>query len=382
MKISPITNYSKPKYAVKLAALLAAAVSVAGCAEGGTKPANTTTTTAGGAGYKPQTTEELILSGMEETSEQTEEIRLDGDVAVTESTDDVALEGEVANTDTTTEVQVDGMLEGPEETTISGTFPVKEETTPKIAGVFGALGTAAASTAAGGSAIVGTSSAMEQTTYDDVELSGEVDTTSEYDDVRLAGEALPNPDYEWTKLEGGVAVPESTDYEEPQLMGDFPAEEEYKKPDDDLRNESYEYKSDLYRYAERNDPALVNAFYNCGDLSLGFIDDFESMCLSVEFSEDGVVNSYGIATPYLIENFSNNSADADFCAYVSFMKGSEPFSENVREKGEKIDGGYICDGYDGSEKVKILFIETDGSDLDDDLCERIAVSFAKAMNLS
>lgn len=338
MKISPITNYTKPKYAVKLAALLAAAVSVSACAEGGGKPV--TSSNGSGAGYKPETTEEVRLGGEAETSEKTEEIMLDGDVAIIETTsEEPQVDGYLdVPEETAEEVQVDGMLEGPEETTgaVSGS-------------ILGALGSMAVTTAAaGGTTLQGTSPVTEDTTkYEPAELEGEADTTSEY--------------------------------EEPQLMGDFPVTE-YEEPqlDGDVAMPEIDWESERICTAENNFYPLNAAFSQYEKLRFTLIEGFENdvSCKFVMGDPDG--NETEFIAPYLIEIYDEDGMYWKKCAYATFVTPDDPFAGILKDiPGKKLEGGYLAEN--DFFTFGMLFIEVgpDGNIHSDDFCDALAASFAK-----
>ena len=334
MKISPIKDYAKPKYAVKLAALLAAAVSVSACAEGGGKPVNTSAaTTAGGAGYKAETTDDATVVGKYPA---TEELRLEGDVAFTE---DSTSEGDV----TTDEPQVDGYLDVPEDVTTTAV--------------------AATTTVAVTTTLSGTSHVSENTKYEEPELAGEETTCEET--------TCDEP-----RIEGGVGAPESTKYEEPELMGDFPVDEEYyETATAGVVPAPEEPRSKGYDFAKRNLSALMDAFES-RTISFRFIEDFEDPGQGRFRITDANGKTYDVPAPYLIENkYAENYTDKYVA--VTYMTSDDDYAGFIRKHGTKLCGAYLYADESTGMRLVLIDYDGDGADLDRDACEKLAQSYAK-----
>ena len=355
MKISPVKNYVKPKYALKLAALLAATVSVSACAEGGGKPAQSTS----GAGYKPQTTtEEVRLAG--EVENTTEGAILDGDVAIPESTssDEPQVDGyldvpeDTTTTTTTTETQVEGYLSVPEDSTAA----------TKAAAVT----TAATTLTTVGTTLAGTSPATEETTYEPAVLAGEADTTSEYEEPQIMGD-FPVSEYEEPQLEGGVVAPEP--YEETVTAGVVAAPEENV------------CKSEGCIFAERNLAVLKNAFESYKGLSFMFIEGFDDPGHSRFPMFDEAGNEYSLPAPYMIER-SDADNYQDRYVFVTYMQQDDPFRQFVTKNGKALYGSYLWEDKGTGLKLLIIDYDGDGGDLDPDACVKLAKSYAKAMGIS
>ena len=178
MKISPVKNYKKPAYALKLAALLTAAASVSGCAE------NSGTAV---------TAEEPAASNTAQTQEDTAPAYRETTTAAPETT----ISGTVTTVETTTECLDDTELAGetdlPEETTSSAAEEVTAETAAE-ATTTAALTTAAVTTAATAAAITTTTTT---TTATECVVDGLMEA--------------PEENYTEPELEGDVAVPEDND---------------------------------------------------------------------------------------------------------------------------------------------------------------------------
>ncbi len=164
MKISPVKNYKKPAYALKLAALIAAAASLSGCAENN------------GAAV---TTEEPATSNTAQTQEGTAPAYQETTTAAPETT----ISGTVTTVETTTECLDD--------TELAGEADIPEETAPQITEEI-TEGITAAVTAAVTSAAVSTA-----VTSEDCLVEGVMQA--------------PEENYTEPELEGDVAAPEEDD---------------------------------------------------------------------------------------------------------------------------------------------------------------------------
>lgn len=172
MKISPLKKYARPAYALKIAALLTAAASVAGCAE-----------------QAPS-----VTGGSAPVTEETQGAAAKVTVPVTDNT---------SKTEYTEETVLSGKIVVTEETELAGDVAPIEDTT---AAVTAAAAVTAVTTAAGGAGLIGTSPATE----DDIEecrLDGDV-YIPEDDGLTLDGEIAEPEDYT-VELDGVVAPDEA-----------------------------------------------------------------------------------------------------------------------------------------------------------------------------
>lgn len=143
MKIEPVKNYKKPQYAVKIASILTAASSLAGCGtipqvqlsgeETSVEESTLVTTTAA--------TEEVMLDGDISVEEMTTtEPQLDGDIVIIDDTDTTPAK----TTATTTNVELAGDIAiiGQTNTTQTTTITSRTTTRPTTLELGGVLTTA------------------------------------------------------------------------------------------------------------------------------------------------------------------------------------------------------------------------------------------------
>ncbi len=227
MKITPLKKNARPGYALKIAALLTAAASVAGCAEhnpatleGDVPMTEEVTENAGAKGGEPVT---------EDTSkpDYTEDIELAGEETVIE---DTALAGDIAP--------------------IEDETAKAEETTAKVTAAAAAVTTAATTTAA----IFGTSPVTE----DEIcELDGDVAMPEDEGLVLDGGVEVPEDE---TEL-GGVVAPDEETVD--QLYGIKAGSQLY----DDLKEIDYALRM---VYSRLDDERSYNLSYESGTTQYGF----------------------------------------------------------------------------------------------------------------
>ncbi len=318
MKISPLKNYVKPGYAVKLAALLTAAAAVSGCAEGG---AQNRDSQPAGAGYhgttSGTTTENNDVQGMFPAIEETTSASSGAAVSETDGNTTTTLETTAAEIEA---AALEGDVAFIEETTAATTSCCPEDT--QIAGTF-------------------------------------VSTEDEYEEAVLDGE-VDIPDEE-TMLEGDVYIPD----EETVLEGLMEAPET-------------DWEIERISTAEDNFDPLREAFSKYENLRFSLIEDYEydDSCRFVLGDPDG--NETEFIAPYLIEIYDEDGMYWKKCAYATFITPDDPFAEVLKQiPGKKLEGGYLAEN--SFFTFKMLFIEAgpNGHINSDDFCENLAADFAK-----
>ncbi len=191
MKISPVKNYARPAYALKIAALLTAAASVSGCAENTGKITTAADTLPAPAYKQTVAVQDTSVAGTITTVEDTTTTANETAAAVTEET--------TTETETTTTA---------EETTTTTAALTTEEiaaATTAVTTTLAALTTAAATEVT--------------TTYEACEVEGMLIEPEECTETELSGVVAPpeEDEYEVVELDGDVeVVEEETD---PALTG-------------------------------------------------------------------------------------------------------------------------------------------------------------------
>ena len=328
MKISPVKNYKRPEYAIKLAALLTATASLSGCVEGGlqtsgaaatfesdragagapacTEASAADTTTAAATMSKSTTT---TTTEMTTPFSSIEEAELAGDVAVINETmqtkDDPALFTAVAVTATTTAAVAT--------TVTSTTTPAPTEV--EITEDFMLEG----------------EPAVDEDEYDSLDPVGIVPAYTD-DDCQLAGD-VPEPvdtDDEIIELEGDVAAPE-VDFEE-EIPDDYILANRYENSLNDGCTEVFK-DTDISCQIERIDGDEPN-------------DKFYIM-------KDG---SSVINARYLLTSENSKSS-----IYITFAeKGTNAYKALDLQKNEKLADHVYMRGMElNGQKVKVVIIVFD-----------------------
>ena len=326
MKVSPVKNYKKPEYALKIAALLTAAASVSGCSErilqtsGAAATYDTEPTGAGASAVTDASTAETTAaaSSTTTTAASTEITTTFGSVEETE------LAGDVAVIDETVQTKEDPALftKVAVTTTVAATTVTTTTTT---------IAPAATEVEITEDFMLEGEPAVDEDEYDSLDPVGIVPAYTD-DDCRLAGD-VPEPvdtDDEIIELEGDVAAPE-VDFEE-------------EIPDDYILANRYENS-----LADECTKAFKDTEISC---QLERIDRYEPNDMEYLMNDGNTV----INARYLLTSEKKNAS-----FYITFAeRGSSVYKELDLNKKEKLADYVYMRGMElNGQKVKAVIIVFD-----------------------
>ena len=345
MKISPLKDYKTPKYAARIAALVAVTAAASGCVQN----AGAAMTTEGDT-HTSVSDNATALAGdveaIEETTTQTCEPHTEGTVVTTteEEIENTQLEGDVAVPDETTAILGAGSI-------FSAIGAIKDK-------LFGT----------GQPELMGDVPNIEDPDTEP-EIMGKIPAYTEepvIEGVIEAPECIDKPEQPEPPVSEGVAPAITDDY--PELEGDVPA------PDEDL--------PDDYVFAKYCCDELYYALESSGHNGTLICNDFDAV-------SGGKSNADSIPSHLTYEYYTDDDKDALVPVDISFvLKDSDTWKNISGASGwTKVNGGYVrsaeTDGYAVTEKMhierKLLLIGVDdySTELTSDFCNALVSDLAE-----